>query len=155
MKYLVKTLPFLFIIFFLTNCKKNNTDEHDVSKNETVLKDTTFSDCKNHKNNSSEQETFSLKFINSNEFGVKHKNTIFNCCPGKLYVVSGFSGDSILINEKSTETSCYCQCPYDINFAISRVSFGNYIFLIKKNDKKHFEFKINLDTNTDTIIIIN
>ena len=152
MKYLrFVSLVFITAVLFIS-CEK--------SKIETLaVKDFSHSDCKNNSKKSlwDEPETIILKTISTNELRITRRNVIFNCCPGELKVKISFTNDTIISQEYSTKDLCNCICPYDLEYSIENLEYGNLVFLITTKDADapyKFKFDLNFDSNTDTTIIL-
>lgn len=151
MKYLKLTSLLFIATLFFASCDKDKTEVFGV-------KDFTHSDCKNNskKNFLNEPETITLKTIGENELKITRKNVTFNCCPGELKVETSLIGDTLTLKEYSTENSCNCICPYDLEYTIEELEYGNVVFLITTKDYyESYRFKFNLNSNTDTTITIN
>jgi len=144
-----RILAVLFaIVLILICCKKNTIDKFGVT-------DFSHSACKNSMNKSTNtQETITLESINIEEIRINHNNTIFNCCPGKLVANAKIITDTIIIDESATESTCNCICPYDFEFTIGKLEYGNYVFILRKDNFDYSKFAIDFNKDTDTTIII-
>ncbi len=104
-----------------------------------------------------QEESIILKMQNNNQLQIKHTNAIFNCCIEQLYVETSLLGDTIIINEKESETdyTCNCICPYDLEYSIINVPFKDYIIKLQKMNADYVQFNLNINSETETIIIID
>jgi len=136
------------IILIFICCEKQTIDKFGIT-------DFSHSSCKNSSNKSSNiQTSITLASINAKEIRVNHNNTMFNCCPGKLEVDAQIITDTIIINESETESTCNCICPYDFEFTIGNLEYGNYVFILRKDNFDYYKFAIDFNKDTDTTIII-
>jgi len=83
MKKTINQMIFLCLIGILA-CEKNSND--------TIIKDYTYSACKDNLKESDETESIHLKTLTNNQLLIEHINAYFNCEPGKILV----KGDSVM-----------------------------------------------------------
>ncbi len=148
MKYLRLASFILATTLLFSNCRKNVNNFFEV-------KGFIHSDCKNNSQKTSLEESIKIKTLNDNTIQINHKNAVFNCCPGKLSAEGIIKNDTIIINERETEHSCNCICPYDLDYTIGKLEYGIYTIKLQIMDADYFQFKLNFHSNTDTTILIN
>ena len=63
------------------------------------------------------------------ELTLIHRNSGFNCCPGKLSGKISLKNDTILIEEREANLAamCDCNCLYDLTFVLNDVSADKYV----------------------------
>ena len=150
MKHLKLTSLLLFtLVIIFTSCEKNKTEVFGI-------KNFTHSGCKNSSNKTLETETITLKTNAVNDLKIKHSNAIFPCCPdGELIAKASLTNDTIVLKEYSTDQTCDCLCPYDLEYTIGEIEHGKYTVSMAYEDYSYFSFTINFNSDTDTTIIIN
>ena len=79
---------------------------------------------------------------------LKHINSGFNCCPGKITADITVSGNMITIKEKEQEQGCFCRCLFDINYEIHELKPGEYSIVIRglyiEDSDEELRFNANL-----------
>jgi hypothetical protein len=92
-----------------------------------------FSDCKNDKNGSSENDESCIEYSYNSDTGtlyLKHINTGFNCCPDELYFDMHISGDTIIIEEFEKKQQCDCNCLYDMEMELYNIDSKTFVVKI-------------------------
>ncbi len=87
-----------------------------------------------------------------NTLTLKHVNAGFNCCPGKLYVETSLSGNTIMIKEHESESSCKCQCLYDLDIVLTGVEAKKYKIEIVEpyaTRQQQIIFEVNLENDNE------
>ncbi len=110
------------LVFATVGCSK----EEVKLKGPLSVANLSYAGCKNNTLNSAEKEYLRLK-ANGQYLGIEHINSEFNCCPGKIFVDSQISNDTIFINEDETEHACDCICKYDITYKLGILGYRNWI----------------------------
>ncbi len=133
-------------------------DKEDKSNEKVVfvgVKDLLHTDCK-----TTTKSLLAKEYLELEEQGkylaIKHVNAIFNCCPKELLVTSRVSNDTIFINEIEKEAMCNCICPYDLNYKVGALNYGNYHVILSQMDSNTIlvEFDLNFKLGmTETVNI--
>lgn len=117
-----KLLFYLLLISFSTFFFSCNTT--DSSNQEFSGKLISATECKSFaisQNSQIDEDTpanldcFEYSFSNG-ILKIKHINSGFNCCPGKLSAEITKTGNSITISEKEENAQCHCNCLYDFEY---------------------------------------
>ncbi|MCD4833683.1 MAG: hypothetical protein K8R31_07795 [Bacteroidales bacterium] len=139
------------IVFTAFSCEKDNVDNKIFH-----VKDFSYDGCKSTSNKSSTDEYIEYKTVDENYLSVKHVNALFNCCPGKLIANAKIDSTKLIVIEDEEEHGCDCICPYDLNYKIGPLEYGQYQLVIKKGELLIYaEFPITFNSSTDTTHYIN
>jgi len=150
MNKMVLYILFATIIMFFFSC---NPTENNVPEFSAKLINTT--DCKTFtilKNNKIEGDTpsnldcFEYSFTN-NVLLIKHINSGFNCCPGKLTADIIKTGNILEISEKEESPGCHCNCLFDFDYEIK--GLGNTIYHIKFIEPYKLPYEQPLEADID------
>lgn len=139
----LKTFSILFIAIFFS-CKGTKIENNDG-------KLITHSLCKNSKiaNSDNEKTCVEYSFNNKNStLNLKHINTVFNCCPKKLYCDISVKNDTIFIEETERENACDCLCLYDMEIEVYDIKTQKYTIKYKEQYIGTYDeliFKIDLN----------
>ncbi len=116
--------------------------------------DLSHSDCKHNTQKSAEKEYLKLK-ANGQYLEIEHINSEFNCCPGKIFVDSKISNDTIFIDENETEHICDCICKYDLTYKLGILGYRKYHIILKKMNWTVAKFDLDFNSSTNEMIYIN
>jgi hypothetical protein len=164
-KRTVTLLLVLFILLFLSSCKKN-----EIMTPSGNLID--YIGCKGGGAENISQDTPSAQVQDCIEYQydgdgfllISHINSAFNCCPEVISAVISIQGSTITITETESAHGCHCMCLFDVNFQfqdllpgmytvqiletyIDGVSEGEDIFEITLDLSKQTSGKICIDRN--------
>jgi hypothetical protein len=124
MNEIKKMLSFLSIIlvmvFMFTSCKESSIASEIVASGIIV----NFEGCKEFNTSpgvlayqiEKNKECIEYEYNSRNTLYIKHINAGFNCCPGEIVADIDIENNEIIIIEKETNPSCYCQCLFDVNY---------------------------------------
>ncbi|MCF6366684.1 MAG: hypothetical protein L3J35_10835 [Bacteroidales bacterium] len=90
----------------------------------------THSLCKNGKNLVYETNETCVEYSYNTEsktLNLKHINTAFNCCPGKLYCDISVKNDTIILEEIERKQDCNCLCLYDMEADVYNIEAKSYV----------------------------
>jgi len=76
-------------------------------------------------------ECFEYQYDGQGQLILKHINSGFNCCPGKIDADISLSGNLIYIEEREQEQGCYCRCLFDVDYQIYDLKPGTYTLELK------------------------
>ncbi len=86
---------------------------------------------------------------------INHINAAFNCCPGDISANVNYTGNLITIVENETQSGCYCQCLYDVQYEVSNLPPGKYrirfIEPYAATGDQPLDFTITLTTSSETV----
>jgi hypothetical protein len=85
------------------------------------------------------------------ELFLRHLSAGFNCCPGNLYYVAEYSGDTLVIQAFESEAGCFCLCLYDLDIRVTGVDkYTTYIKIIEpySHDQDKLYFKVNFSVES-------
>ncbi len=125
MKQIIILFVFIISAVALSSCGEEESSEN-------IAGEVTYSsNCKSFNKNTNEisNDESCVEFtFNESEMTVElvHINAGFNCCPGNIFVDINQTGDSIIINEHSTESLCDCNCLYDVNILLENIKAKTY-----------------------------
>ncbi len=144
----------LFFVLAILGCddKDDRSDEQSIF---IGVKDLSHTDCKTTTKSLSAKEYLELE-EKGKCLTIKHINAMFNCCPKELLVMSKLRNDTIFINEVEKEAICDCICPYDLNYRVGALNYGNYHVILSQMDLSTIlvEFDLNFKLGmTETINI--
>jgi len=144
MKKTINQMIFLCLIGILA-CEKNSND--------TIIKDYTYSACKDNLKESDETESIHLKTLTNNQLLIEHINAYFNCEPGKILVKGEIiNANQINIYEDEEQHIADCICRYDLNYKIVGVTLGENTITIFQNGFERLVYNIYLSNQTDTLL---
>ncbi len=137
---IILVVPFLMGIVSCDD-KEQGDKEHVVF---TGVRGLSHTDCKTTTKSLLVKEYLELE-ERGKYLAIKHIDAIFNCCPKELLVTSRVSNDTIFINETEKEAICDCICPYDLNYKVGALSYGNYHVILSQMDSNTIlvEFDLN------------
>lgn len=144
-------LSFLLIFTFaLSSCKKEFPGEPLAIKNLSV------SDCKSVgiNKNGTVIEYITLKTVDDYYIHVNHINSIFNCEPGQITIKVDISSTTITFNEDETSSLANCICPFDLEFTLGPLHYGNYTLIFQKGGVTFKEYSMDFKKSTDIQIDI-
>ena len=136
----------LLVVFALTACDKNKIDE-------SVGKLITHTLCKDEKAMITDNNESCVEYsynAESKVLNLKHINTSFNCCPGKLYCDISINNNTIIIEEFEKKAECSCMCLYDIEAEVYNVEAKTYVLKFIEpyiGDQEELVFEIDLSFN--------
>jgi len=135
----------LISIFAFTSCKKEFPDDPFAST------DLSVSDCKTKGDNTkgADQEFITIKTIDDYYLLLNHFNSVFNCEPGEITVSVEITSNEITITEKESSSLANCVCPYDLEFKIGPLQYGDYHLVFKKAGLIFKEYNLNFKKSTD------
>ena len=136
-----------FVLFGLFSCEEE--------KNNEIVQDFNHSGCKSSLKSNLNQEAIRVKTLDSGKLLIEHSDTYFNCEPGEITVDVKINNKTIEIYEDETSSLADCICPYDLEFKIIGIEYGENTFSIFHGNWEKDKFSINLTENTDTTIILN
>jgi len=145
------TLSFLLIFTLaFSSCKKEFPGDLLSIKNLNV------SDCKSVGMNKKGDviEYITLKTVDDYYIHFKHVNSLFNCEPGEITVTFDISETTITIDENESSSLANCICPYDLDFKIGPLLYGNYTLIFQKGGISFKEYSLDFKRSTDTKIVI-
>lgn len=89
---------------------------------------------------------------NGQTLTLKHINSAFNCCPGKITADIDINGNMISISEHEREAGCLCLCLFDLDYEIKNLQPGKYTIIINQLylDKNDQVLKITLQLSSET-----
>lgn len=125
----------------------------------TGISDVQSTGCKNHNPRSfqlysANQECIEYEFVAGGVLKITHINMSANCCPGEFIVEFEMKGDTIIVNESTTEGSCRCLCLYDLNYKIENLSRDKYYFKVEQGYPEEYEkleFEMDLNSRTEGV----
>jgi len=135
----------LIIIAGMTSCKKEFPDDP------LAINDIIISDCKTLGESSNEIDSgyITLKTIDDYFLLVNHINAMFNCEPGQISVTIYVSLNEISMDENESSSLANCICPYDIDFKLGPLQYGNYILKFKRGGLIFKEYSLDFKKSTD------
>jgi len=141
----------LISIFAFTSCKKEFPDDP------LALTDLSVYGCKTKGDNTkgAEQEYITLKTVDDYYLLFSHINSIFNCEPGEITVSVEIISNEITITEKESTAMANCVCPYDLEFKLGPLQYGDYHLIFKKAGLTFKEYNLDFKKSTDIQIDIN
>lgn len=126
-KPIYRVIPVIVFILLVNACKK------DISTLPVIGALVNNSDCKANKSASftcqvtKNQSCAEYTYDHSQKkLAIKHINTAFNCCPGKLSCNVSIKGDTLIIKESEKQSLCDCICLYDMEIEIKNLTAGKY-----------------------------
>jgi hypothetical protein len=152
---LSKRIHFILIIIFLIilfGCKEKVTTPETTAFG--IL--STYDGCKTFTTTSGlgssphevNEECIEYEYDGERLLVLKHINSGFNCCPGKITADISVSGNMIAIEEKEQEQGCFCRCLFDIRYEIHELQPGEYTIAIKglyvEDTDEELRFNVNL-----------
>lgn len=150
--YILLFAPF-FTFFFSCNTTESN-------KQEFSGKLINASECKSFAISQNSQingdipanlDCFEYNFSNG-ILKIKHINSGFNCCPGKLSAEITKIGNSITITEKEESPQCHCNCLYDFEYELyglePQIYHIKFVEPYKLTEEPILEQDIDLSLNT-------
>ena len=135
-----------FILLGLFSCEEENNE---------IVQDFQHTGCKSGLKSNLNQEAIRVKTLESGKLLIVHSDTYFNCEPGEITVDVKINNKSIEIYEDETSSLADCICPYDLEFKIIGIEYGENTFSIFRGNWEKAKFSINLTEHTDTTIILN
>lgn len=136
----------VFILLGLLSCEEEKTE---------IVQDFEHSGCKPETKSAFNSETIRFKSLDKGQLLVEHFDTYFNCEPGEITVTAKINNKTIEIYEDETDHAADCICPYDLEFKINGIEYGENTVSIYLMNSERFTFNINLTENIDTTISVN
>jgi len=138
----------LISVFAFSSCKKEFPDDP------FALTDLSVSGCNTKGDNTkgSEQEYITLKTLDDYYLLFNHINSIFNCEPGEITVSAEIISNEITITENESTAMANCVCPYDLEFKLGPLQYGDYHFIFTKAGLTFKEYNLDFKKSTDTQI---
>jgi hypothetical protein len=155
-------LTTLFLLIFMS-CKKS-VYTPDVDPTATLE---SYNGCKSFQGGTdrgesqvdSRKECIEYEYDGESILKLKHVNSGFNCCPGKIVAEIEINDKIITIEEKETGPLCHCLCLFDVNYKISNLKPGVYEIQIKcpchGEGERPIEFTVNLYVPTSGTHCVN
>jgi hypothetical protein len=143
--------PFLILLTIaLTSCKK------EFPKDPLTMNNLTVSDCKIKGDNAKGivPEYITIKTVDDYYLLFSHINSLLNCEPGEIIVSTGISSDTITINEDAAKADANCVCPYDIEFKLGPLEYGNFTIVFQKTGLTFKEYSLTYKKSTNIRIDI-
>ncbi len=143
-------LMLLVLAVALPFCKKGFPDDPLAVGNFTV------SDCKTKGDNAkgTGPEYITIKTVNDYYLLFNHINSIFNCEPGQLTVSIEIKADTIFVDENEESSLANCICPYDLEFRLGPLHYGDYPVRFQKGGLTYKEYSLTYNKSTDVKIDI-
>jgi hypothetical protein len=144
-------LSFLFFTLALTFCKKGFPDDPLAVGNFSVT------DCKTKGDNTkgTGPEYITIKTVDDYYLLFNHINSIFNCEPGQITVSIEIKSDTIFVDEGEESSLANCTCPYDLEFRLGPLHYGDYPVRFQKYGTTFKEYSLNYNKSTDVRIDIH
>jgi len=92
------------------------------------------------------------------KLSLKHINTAFNCCPGKLSCTITVKGDTLVIAESAKEALCDCMCLYDLEIEVKNLASGKYEIKFAgpyRGAEPHIQFEVDLASHPEGNYCVN
>lgn len=140
----------LVTVTLIFGCKKEFPDEP------FTLMDLVVGECKAKGNDAkgSEQEYLIIRTVDDYYIQVNHFNSLFSCEPGEISVSVEITGDTITLNENESMSQTNCVCPYDIEFRLGPLDYGDYFMIFQKAGWTFKEYTVDFRKSTDIEIDI-
>lgn len=144
------TLAILILVAGVTCCKKGFPDDP------LSLSNLTVSECKSKGDNTkaSDQEYITLKTVNDYYLLFNHINSLMNCEPGQITVSVEIKADTIFVDENEETSFANCICPYDLEFRLGPLHYGDYPVRFQKGGLTYKEYSLTFNKSTDVKIDI-
>jgi hypothetical protein len=143
-------LTLFFIAVALTCCKKGFPDDP------LALSNLTVSDCKSKGDNTkaTDPEYITIKTVNDYYMQFNHFNSLMNCEPGQITISIEIKADTIFVDENEETSIANCICPYDLEFRLGPLHYGDYPVRFKKGGIIFKEYSLNFNKSTDVRVDI-
>ena len=117
------------------------------------------SGCKDNPKNGLDSKSYSegtlkLQAIKGGNMQVFHGNAINSCCGGTITANCQLRNDTIFVTEESSNNSCNCVCPYDLEYVINHLEEKEYVIQVGTYRQITFTFNNDLDTVYDLSVTI-
>ena len=135
---------FFILIIALTSCKK------EFPKDTLAMSDLSISDCK-AKGDATERiepEYITVMTVNDYYILFNHLNSVFNCEPGEIIVSAEVSSNTITIKEDAAKAEANCVYPFDIEFRLGPLGYGNYKIIFQKGGVTFKEYSLTYKRST-------
>lgn len=148
MKRIINILLLFCIVITSCNDENYETNSMGILINHTKCKDFSSKSQRFSKNYGTNVSGIIYSYnYQTKKLFLKHINSGFNCCPGKLTCNVSMVKDTIYIIEKEQKKGCDCECLYDLEILIENIKLQKYHILIDepyiKNQNK-ISFDIDL-----------
>lgn len=132
-KFLV--LSFIISLFIMGGCGEDVVAPETQSSG--ILTD--YEGCKSFATTTALEKNFYSSAVECIEYAydgegiltLRHINAGFNCCPGRIDATITVSKNMIVIEDREEEQGCFCQCLFDLRYAILELEPGEYTISIK------------------------
>ena len=115
------------------------------------VKDLTVSGCKTKGETfkGDEPEYITFKTVNDFYLLVNHINSMFNCEPGEIIVSLEITGNTITIDENESTSLVNCICPFDVEFKLGPLEYGDYTLIFQKGGWTFKKYSLDFKKSTD------
>lgn len=126
----MKYLNLLIITILLYACSKDEGIQGIEKASQVQLDEIIFSGCKGENAAFGSNENILIEPLSNNKIKVTHQNVMFNCCIDEPTIKLNTNGNTIQVEESTSDPVCNCICPYDVEFVIDSLELGTYNFVL-------------------------
>lgn len=150
-KPVIYTVALMILLSLFTFCDKGFPDE------DVTVSDVCISSCKTRGNPDENVDNEYIIIRNTDNYYIlfSHINSIFNCEPGEITVSIEILSNTISINENESGSPLSdCICPYDLEFRLGPLRYGEYVLIFRKRGQIFREYTLAFRKTTDVKVDI-